>query len=157
MRIQPCVAMCLAAFSLVGCEMPMFSGGTCWDSYGCDGSPWGIPGPSAYIVGFPAAKLDTTAIATGGGMRGLLQVGDSITLYVLDAANFPDDTVRSVGWSADTATARIAERADGGLTLVATASGPVQVYTAVGAVMAYCPSAANTYGCVAIAEIDVSP
>jgi hypothetical protein len=157
MRIQRCVAMCLAALSLVGCEMPTFSGGTCWDSYGCDGFKGGFPGPSAYIVGFPAAKLDTTAVATGGGMRGLLHVGDSVTLYVLYVANFPNDTLRSVGWSADTNTARIAVRADGGLTLVATASGPVQVYTDMDAVMAFCPSALSAYACVGIGEIDVSP
>ncbi len=153
------ITVCLPALLLMGCQMDMFSGpAMCWDSFGCGSPPGGIGGPAAFIMGLPRAKLDTTAIATRGGARGLLHVGDTVTLYVVSATDFPNDTLRTVGWSADTSTARISVRSDGGLTLVATALGQVTVYTGdIGAVWSSCETVASVSTCTNMGEIDVIP
>ena len=157
MRSLSRITMCLAALLLVGCEMPTFSVPICWDDFGC-GSTWGTSGPTAYMIGFPTAKLDTTTIASGGAARGLLQIGDTITLYVVSSVNFPSDTLRTVDWSADTTTARISVRSDGGLTLAATALGQVLVYAGdLGAVWSACDTVAGVFTCTTMGEIDVVP
>ena len=110
------------------------------------------------MIGFPRAKLDTTANATGGGARGLLRVGDTVTFYVVSSSNFPHDTLRTVSWSADTTTARISVRADGGTRLMATALGRVMVHTGdIVAVWSACGTAAGVYTCTTMNEIDVVP
>lgn len=92
-------------------------------------------------IDFPRAKLDTASIAMGGGVRGLLRIGDTMTFYVVSSTNFPSDPLRSVAWSADTSTARITVRSDGGMTLQATAIGQVMVFTGItGAVWSACES-----------------
>lgn len=156
MRFPTRITMCLAALLLIGCEMPNFSGLTCWDDFACGGGSGGVPGPTYYMIGFPTAKLDSTTIATGGGARGLLHVGDTITLYVVSSTNFPNDTLHTVGWSTDTTTARISVRSDGGMTLVTTALGQVMVNTgSIGAVWLACGTSAGTYTCTTMSEIDV--
>jgi hypothetical protein len=157
MRSLPRITTCLAALLLAGCEMPTFSVPICWDDFGC-GSTWGTSGPTAYIIGFPTAKLDSTAMATGGGVRGLLHVGDTITLYVVSSVNFPSDTLRTVDWSADIGTAQISVRSDGGMTLVATALGQVIVSAGnSGAVWSACDTVAGVFTCTTMGEIDVVP
>lgn len=159
MRTRARVTLCLAALLFLGCDMPMFSGLTClpFEPGDC-GTPVGTFDPPDFMIGFPAAKVDTSASATGGGARGLLRVGDTVTFYVVSALNFPNDTLRNVIWTADTTTAHVFVRPDGGMTLVATALGPVMIYTGDIVVnWSACQTAAGVSTCMAINEIDVVP
>lgn len=158
MRTRVQVTLCLAALLLIGCDMPTFSGLICaYESDDC-GTPVGTVNPSDFMIGFPAAKLDTSASATGGGVRGLLRVGDTVTFYVVSGLNFPNDTLRNVIWTADTTTAHVFVRPDGGMTLVATALGSVMIYTGdIVASWAACQIAAGVFTCTTINEIDVVP
>jgi hypothetical protein len=159
MRTRARVTLCLAALLLIGCDMSMFSGLSCipFEPGDC-GTPVGTFNPSNYLIGFPAAKLDTSASATGGGSRGLLRVGDTVTFYVVSELNFPNDTLRNVIWTADTTTAQVFVRPDGGMTLVATALGSVMIDTGNIAVnwMA-CQTDAGDFTCMPMNEIDVVP
>ena len=161
MRTRFRITLCLAAMLLVGCEIPSFTGIQCLDIEPGDcGTPVSTPspGPTLYMIGFPRAKLDTTSTAMGGGVRGLLRIGDTVTFYVVSSTNFPNDTLRSVDWSADTTTARITVRSDGGMTLQATALGQLLVSTGnVGAVWSACGTAGDVFPCTTMNEMDVVP
>ena len=159
MRTRACVTLCLASLLLIGCDMPTFSGITClpFEPGDC-GTPVGTFDPPDFMIGFPVAKLDTSASATGGGVRGLLRVGDTVTFYVVSGLNFPNDTLRNVSWAADTTTAHVFVRPDGGMTLVATALGSVMIYTGdIVASWAVCQAVAGSFTCTTIDEIDVVP
>lgn len=157
MRFLLRITTCLVALPFIGCNMPLSP--ICWDF--CGDNPPVATWPTVYaadMVGFPTAKLDTSAASTSGEARGLLQVGDSVTFYLISSSNFPYDTLRAVNWSADTTTARISLREDGGMTLVATALGPVMVYTGKGIVAwLACELVAGVYSCTAMSQIDVVP
>jgi hypothetical protein len=159
MRTRARVTLCLAALLLIGCDMSMFSGPTCLPIEPGDcGTSVGTFNPSDIMIGFPAAKLDTNASATGGGARGLLRVGDSVTFYVVSGLNFPNDTLRNVIWTADTTTAHVFVRPDGGMTLVATALGSVMIYTGdIVANWVACQTDAGVFTCMPMNEIDVVP
>jgi hypothetical protein len=157
MRTPARVTLCLAALLLIGCDMPMFSGLSCLPIEPGDcGTSVGTFDPPDFMIGFPAAKLDTSASASGGGARGLLRVGDTVTFYVVSGLNFPNDTLRNVIWTADTTTAHVFVRPDGGMTLVATALGSVMIYTGdiVASWMA-CQTDAGDFTCMPMNEIDV--
>lgn len=65
MRTQFRITLCLAALLLGGCEMPTLSGITCLPIEPGDcGTPVPVPGPAAYLIGFPRARLEK-AIALG--------------------------------------------------------------------------------------------
>jgi hypothetical protein len=159
MRTRARVTLCLAALLLAGCDMPTFPGITCipFEPGDC-GTPVGTYDPPDLMIGFPESKLDTSASATGRGARGLLRVGDSVTFYVVSGLNFPNDTVRNVSWAADTTTAHVLVRSDGGMTLVATALGAVVIYTGdIVASWVACQTTAEVLTCTTINEIDVVP
>lgn len=152
------ITLCLAAILLAGCDMPSFAGLDCiaFEPGDC-GTPVGTPGPSVFILGFPAAKLDSSAVPTGGTVRGLLRVGDTVTFHVVSESNFPNDTVRYVTWSTDTSTARMVVHPDGGMTLTATAIGLVTISTNYYAAEISCETVAGVLSCTPIGEIDVIP
>jgi hypothetical protein len=120
------------------------------------GTPVVIPGPAAYLVGLPRSWLDSTTIS--GGVRGVMHVGDTVTLYAIAAVNFPADTLQTVDWSVDTATAQITLRSQGGVILQATSVGPVSVHTgSLVATWSSCAIIAGQYTCTNVDEVDVVP
>lgn len=161
MRTRICITLCLAAPLLLGCDFPSFTGIQCFSVEPGDCPtpvPTPSPNPTLYMIGFPRAKLDTASTAMGGGVRGLLRIGDTVTFYVVSSKNFPNDTLRSVAWSADTTTARFTVRSDGGMTLQATALGQLMVFTGnMGAVWSACGTAEDVFPCTTIDEMDVVP
>jgi hypothetical protein len=157
MRIFMCGTLCAALLVLGGCDMHVLAAPECIPGESGDcGTPIVIPGPAAYLVGFPRSWLDTTTIS--GGVRGVMHVGDTVTLYAIAAVNFPSDTLQTVDWSVDIATARITMRSDGGITLQATTVGPVFVRTgSLVAVWSSCAIIARRYTCTNVDEVDVVP
>jgi hypothetical protein len=154
------ITLCLGALLLAACDPITLP---CIDFEGngaCGHGGGGFPPVQGYIIGFPTTKLDTSATQPSEA-RGVLRVGDSITLYVVTASGFPNppfDTLTNVVWYTDTSTAQISTRADGGRTLVAKAPGRLVVAPAgVDAAVWACDIVQSVYGCSLLGEIDVLP
>ena len=84
---------------------------------------------SLSLVGFPADKVDVNTVV-GGGYRGTMHVGESVTLYLVNsisAGYAPADTIRTgVVWAlSDSTAARIAVDAQGGGRITAITVGVV--------------------------------
>ena len=135
----------------------------------CGSHPWCLeidgpctsgPATVSFITGFPLRNVDQTTAMPFGGYRGVLHVGDTVSLYLVRGEHVETyqaaDTVRNVQWAIDSGTAaQLTTQSDGGARLVGRVAGQVGMISANGNAVQY----ACKFGsmCASISRIDVVP
>ena len=137
----------------------------CTSNNGCleiDGPCPGPRTPASFILGFPTASVDlVSGPINGSGSRGVMHVGDTVTLHLvrdsIGEVLTASDTIRAVTWSmSDQSAASLVPVSGGAALLIGKAPGRVGLVIANGLTVMYsCGPISGSRGCAPVGAIDV--
>src|SRR5690242_3414296 len=159
-------------FFRAGTMLPLITSAACVKvSFGCleldgpcspDGGSTRAYATRFYVLGFPADRVDRSTVLSSGGYRGVLHVGDAISLQLMIAVG--DTTsgnglpIQVVAWELpDSSAARIENAANGAGILMATKAGRVSSIIAQSVPYAEVSACDAEKSCWRVTEIEIVP